>query len=275
MPSGEGWLRLAALVGELAELSIVDLDATMDNLLHRACEIVGAGDAVLGFAVHDPNPPAGAPLKDRRPASPYPPRRLGPHAARDAALRNAWYGSVRNHPLDEAAAALVQSSGCIRAVTHRDVMDARAWHRSAMSELLDASAIADRLICGRPIADDVELLLVMYRRSGEPPFTDHERRRLRMVMAALAGVGRRLALAHGLIDARRPLTRRERQTLHHLLGGMPEKQVAAAMGLSERTLHHYVTALYQNFRVQSRAELMALFLSSGSRSNDRTPRQPS
>ena len=71
-----------------------------------------------------------------------------------------------------------------------------------------------------------------------------------------------LALAHGLIDARRPLTRRERETLHHLLVGRVEKQVAAAMGLSERTLHHHVTALYQKFGVQSRAELMALFLRS-------------
>jgi DNA-binding CsgD family transcriptional regulator len=87
-----------------------------------------------------------------------------------------------------------------------------------------------------------------------------------MVMAAMSGVGRRLALAHGLVDARRPLTRRERETLHHLLVGRLEKQIAAAMGLSERTLHHHVTALYQKFGVQSRAELMALFLRSKARS---------
>ena len=265
MPSGDRWLRLAELVGELAELSVVDLDEATEHVLHRACEIVGVGDALLGFAVHDPNAPAGDPLKGWRPPSPYRPRRFGPHAERDAVLLDAWYGSLRNHPLDQLTAALAQDTGGIRAVMQRDVMDMPAWRRSAVFELLDASGIADRLAGGRPITENVELLLVMYRRRGEQPFGEDERRRLQMVMAAVAGVGRRLALAHGLIDARRPLTRRERQTLHHLLVGLPEKQVAAAMALSERTLHHHVTALYQKFGVQSRAELMALFLSSGSR----------
>jgi DNA-binding CsgD family transcriptional regulator len=116
------------------------------------------------------------------------------------------------------------------------------------------------LIGGAPITDEVELMLVLYRRRGEQPFGEVQRRRMQMVMAALTGFGRRLALAQGLIYARRPLTRRERETLHHLLVGRLEKQVAAAMGLSERTLHHHVSALFQKFGVQSRAELMALFL---------------
>jgi hypothetical protein len=32
MPSGERWLRVAELVGELAELSVVDLDETVQQL---------------------------------------------------------------------------------------------------------------------------------------------------------------------------------------------------------------------------------------------------
>jgi DNA-binding CsgD family transcriptional regulator len=257
---------LAKLIGELAELSVVDLDETADHLLHRACEIVGAGDAMLGFAIRHPNPPPDDPLNGWRPPAPYRPWRYGPYAERDNALLNAWYGSTGNPPLDEATAALAQGTGSIRAVLHRDVMDERAWQRSGVFELLEESGIVDRLIGGAPVADDVEILLVMYRRRGQRPFGEETRRRLQMVMAAMSGVGRRLALAHGLVDARRPLTRRERETLHHLLVGRLEKQIAAAMGLSERTLHHHVTALYQKFGVQSRAELMALFLRSKARS---------
>ena len=93
----------------------------------------------------------------------------------------------------------------------------------------------------------------MYRHCSEPRFGQDERQCLEMLMAALPGVGRRIALAHGFIDARRPLTRRERETLHHLLAGRSEKQIAAAMDLSERTLHHRVTALFHKFDVQSRA----------------------
>jgi DNA-binding CsgD family transcriptional regulator len=257
---GEGWLRLANLVGELGELSVVDLDETVNHLLHRAGEIVGAGDAVLGFAVRHPNAPASDPLKGWRPPSPYRPWRFGPSALRDAALLNAWYGSLDNLPLDEATAAAARGAGSVRTVMHGEVMDPRAWQRSAVFELLDASGIADRLIGGIPVSENVELMLVMYRRRGEQAFGEDEGLRLQMVMAALAGVSRRLALAHGFIDARRALTRRERETLHHLLLGSVEKQIAAAMGLSERTLHHHVTALYQKFGVQSRGELMALFL---------------
>jgi DNA-binding CsgD family transcriptional regulator len=267
MPSGERWLRVAELVGELAELSVVDLDETVDHLLCRACEIVGVNDAMLGFARRDPRLAAGDPLRGWRPPSPYRPRRFGPHAEGDAVLLDNWYGSIRDLALDPATGVLARSSGCVRAVLQRDVMAPRAWERASIFELLDASRISDRLIGGRPVADDVEMLLVMYRHCSEPRFGEDERQCLEMLMAALAGVGRRIALAHGFIDARRPLTRRERETLHHLLAGRSEKQIAAAMDLSERTLHHRVTALFHKFDVQSRAELMALFLRSTSTSD--------
>ena len=264
MRSGERWLRVAELIGELAELSVVDLDETVDHLLSRACEIVGVNDAMLGFARRDPRLAACDPLNGWRPPSPYRPRRFGPHAEGDAMLLDNWYGSIRELALDPATAALASSSGSVRAVLHYELMVARDWERASIFALLDASSIGDRLIGGRPIADDVEMLLVMYRRGSEPRFGEDERQWLELIMAALAGVGRRIALAHGFIDARRPLTRRERATLHHLLAGRSEKQIAAAMGLSERTLHHRVTALFQKFDVQSRAELMALFLRSTS-----------
>jgi len=264
MPGAETWLRVASLVGELAELSVVDLGQTMDHLLRGACEIIGAGDAVLGFAVRDPDHPADDPLNGWRPPSPYRPRRFGPHAERDGALLSSWYGSASNPPLDAGAVAVSRGGGRVRAVMHGDVMDERGWQRAPIHELFDASRIADRLIGGRPITPALELMLVLYRRAGEEPFGEEERARLRMIMAALAGVGRRLALAHGLIDARRPLTGRERETLHYLLRGLSEKQIAGMMGLSERTLHHHVTAIFQKYAVQSRAEFMALFLASGS-----------
>ena len=50
---------------------------------------------------------------------------------------------------------------------------------------------------------------------------------------------------------------RLRQTLACLLEGDSEKQVAARLGLSNATVHQYVTALYRHFAVQSRAQLLA------------------
>ena len=54
------------------------------------------------------------------------------------------------------------------------------------------------------------------------------------------------------------LTPRLEQTLHCLLDGDSEKQVAQRLNLSPHTVHVYVKALYRRFGVSSRGELLAL-----------------
>jgi DNA-binding CsgD family transcriptional regulator len=74
----------------------------------------------------------------------------------------------------------------------------------------------------------------------------------------------RAAAEEGPLDPeprpRRRLTRRMRQTLGHLLEGLSEKEIAAGLGLSVHTVHHYMKLLYVCFGVQTRAELMARFM---------------
>lgn len=51
------------------------------------------------------------------------------------------------------------------------------------------------------------------------------------------------------------------QRVHRLLlSGLSEKQMAARLNLSARTVHKYVERLYEAFDVQSRAQLMALWV---------------
>jgi DNA-binding NarL/FixJ family response regulator len=71
-------------------------------------------------------------------------------------------------------------------------------------------------------------------------------------------VGVRLATEDHL--SRDGLSRRLRETLTLLLEGQSEKQVASALNLGARTVHDYVTRLYEHFRVSSRAELLAYFI---------------
>jgi DNA-binding NarL/FixJ family response regulator len=71
-------------------------------------------------------------------------------------------------------------------------------------------------------------------------------------------VGVRLATEEHL--SRDGLSRRLRETLTLLLDGQSEKQVASALNLGTRTVHDYVTRLYEHFRVSSRAELLAYFI---------------
>lgn len=50
------------------------------------------------------------------------------------------------------------------------------------------------------------------------------------------------------------------QTLHRMLAGDSEKQIAAHLGVSPHTVHVYVKGLYRHFGVNSRGELLARFV---------------
>jgi DNA-binding CsgD family transcriptional regulator len=54
-----------------------------------------------------------------------------------------------------------------------------------------------------------------------------------------------------------PLSPRMRQTLQFLLAGASEREIAAHLGLSLNTVHHYVKQLYKHFEVSSRSQLLA------------------
>lgn len=56
------------------------------------------------------------------------------------------------------------------------------------------------------------------------------------------------------------LSPRERETLERLLKGCSEKQIALALSISKHTVHIYVKQLYRRFGVNSRSELLALWI---------------
>jgi DNA-binding CsgD family transcriptional regulator len=58
------------------------------------------------------------------------------------------------------------------------------------------------------------------------------------------------------------LSPRYRRVLRHLLTGESEKEIASQLGLSRHTIHEYVRALYRQFSVTSRSELMAQWVQS-------------
>jgi DNA-binding NarL/FixJ family response regulator len=78
------------------------------------------------------------------------------------------------------------------------------------------------------------------------------------VLAVLDGIP--TAPAALIAIERADLTRRERQTLRHLLRGRSEAEAARRIRVSTSTVHIYVRQLFKKFRVNSRAKLMALFL---------------
>lgn len=97
------------------------------------------------------------------------------------------------------------------------------------------------------------------RPHGAPRFGPREVALLKLLHDEIAPlIGVRLATEEHL--CRGGLSRRLRETLSLLLDGRSEKEVAKTLGLSARTVHDYVTMLYQHFEVSSRAELLAYFI---------------
>jgi DNA-binding CsgD family transcriptional regulator len=98
-----------------------------------------------------------------------------------------------------------------------------------------------------------------YRPQGAQPFGPREVALVKLLhdeIAPLTGV--RLTTEEHI--SRNGLSKRLRETLSLLLEGYSEKQVAAELHLGARTVHDYVTMLYEHFDVSSRAELLAYFI---------------
>jgi DNA-binding CsgD family transcriptional regulator len=92
-----------------------------------------------------------------------------------------------------------------------------------------------------------------------PRFGPREVELLRLLHDEIAPlIGVRLATEEHL--CRDGLSRRLAETLTLLLEGQSEKEAASTLSLSARTVHDYVTMLYNHFQVSSRAELLAYFI---------------
>ncbi len=99
----------------------------------------------------------------------------------------------------------------------------------------------------------------IYRFHGAQAFEPREVALLKLLHDEIAPlVGVRLTAEEHL--SRDGLSKRLRETLSLLLEGFSEKQVAAELGLAIRTVHDYVSMLYEHFQVSSRAELLAYFI---------------
>jgi len=143
--------------------------------------------------------------------------------------------------------------------TRRQLVRDSVWYRSvAWHDYHRPTRIDDRLVSVYQISSDgASSVITVHRAPGEREFSPREQRLLRFFHGELGPlVGRSLVSAcEARLDKLAP---RIRQTLACLLEGDSEKQAAARLGLSQATIHQYVTALYRHFGVRSRAQLLAL-----------------
>lgn len=231
-------------------------DEAAGALLSHLTALVGARDSFLTLATLDPATADGDPLAGWRPGHVVYER----CDSRRLAIMSE-YRRERRYRADPLVHGAVSAAGRPRALRRRDVVDDHRWDRSPGAELLRAVDVGDRLLAGLPVGPRAEAFLVLDRAPGERPFDEAARELAHLAAEAVAPALRRIARGFGLTDSGDRLAPRERAVLGGLLSGRSEKEIAAALGLTVRSAHQVVTAVYRSFGVHSRPELMALWLS--------------
>lgn len=103
--------------------------------------------------------------------------------------------------------------------------------------------------------------LGLYRYPEAPAFTQEERNLVHVFHAACEGVLNTSVREQDDDDQiRAGLSRRERQTLELVLGGLADKEIAERLSISRHTVNQYTKAIYRHYAVTSRAQLLARLL---------------
>lgn len=264
------WRALAELWRRAAETSPCDVAATDRLLLGGLAALVGAGPSALAFARRDPTQPGlgidGWTLVE------------GVSLGRSPAERLRVAELTRRHAYTELSdvRALVAGAGRVRwqlqsspdpapppnpaGPPPADVANIARDPR--LSALLEALEVGSRICVAVPLAPDCEAYAMLDRRPREPRFRPREAELAAQAMAGLTTHLRGAALGRGVLPLGRILTPREREALDHLGTGRSEKEIATELGLTVRSAHQIVVAIYRKLGVQSRPELMALLAAS-------------
>jgi len=146
-------------------------------------------------------------------------------------------------------------------VAGSDLVDDDSYHASSWYQTFFKQIDCDDYMVSIRVVDVPRRpeAITIDRPHGAPRFGAREVTLLKLLHDEIAPlVGVRLTTEEHF--SRDGLSRRLRETLALLLEGHSEKQVATSLNLGTRTVHDYVTRLYQHFNVSSRAELLAYFV---------------
>ena len=244
---------------ELADFDAASSDEALAHRMAGICQLVDAQNVNWIGTVRMADILPGDPVHGWRPRYVH---FLHPSAQIDASVKeqakNLELGSV-----DETTILNVALAGTFRA--NRAVDLAPGWLESDYCRrYFTAFGLKDVIWAGVPLNADAECYFGVFRDGDHPRFTRDERDLVANALRGLKWFCRQQMLSHGLTVATLPLTVTEREVLGGLLGGLSEKQIAAARQQSPHTTHEYVTNIYRKFCVNNRAALMALWLGQAS-----------
>lgn len=257
-PWDERQKSIHELWDRLADLEAAQVDEALDCLMEGICALVDGQNAEWFGMVRLDDAETGDPVNGWRP----PVLRFlhTNDALLDMVRAQTEYMDRRFD--NEAATKVIAQAGRFRAARLCDLAPG-AWFESEVyrRHYRDCDR-EDVIYVAFPVNEDAESWFGVFRAAGKPRFTVEERDAVAYALRGLKWFHRQLLLSHGLLVAGAPLTQGERRVLQGLLGGRPEKQIAADLGQSPHTTHEHVTAIYRKFAVNNRPALLALWLGS-------------
>ncbi|MBX3206003.1 MAG: hypothetical protein KF764_13105 [Labilithrix sp.] len=243
--------RVITLSGELAEISAVSLTDARSHLIHRISVLVG--DSAIWWSISASEGSELAVVASEV------------HGVDEALVRRwqeQWLAvhSYREHPMWEPAYA----SRAAVTVRREEVVSARDWAMSPhVAEWSHALGLDDTVVSVEPLGPGAVASLTLVRPLRQPPYTARESELIALLQTSVAWMNRAAydeVTKSPLELLRASLRQRYVRVLDELLIGRSEKEVAAKLYLSTRTIHKYVEHIYRVFSVSSRAELMALWI---------------
>ncbi len=240
-----------ALSGELAEISAASLTDARRHLLARIPAFVG--DSAIWWNISEKQGSELAVVAS------------DVHGVDGAVVRRwqeEWLAvhSYREHPMWEP----VYSSRTAVTVRREEVVSDRDWSMSPhVVEWSHALGLDDTVLSVEPLGQGAFASLVVVRPLRQRRYTARESELIALLQTNVAWMNRAAydevtkSPRELLRDSLRPQYVR---VLDELLAGRSEKEVAANLRLSTRTVHKYVEHIYRVFSVSSRGELMALWI---------------
>jgi DNA-binding CsgD family transcriptional regulator len=162
--------------------------------------------------------------------------------------------------VDVSTQEAMRSGGEFRALRLCDVTPPEWFESSFYEHYYRSQGNHDGVFVYFPINSQAESSIGLFRGEDSPRFSELEREQLAYALRGIKWFHRRLLLGHGLLLAHSPLTPTERKVLHELLQGDAEKTIAARLGQTYNGTHEHVANIYRKYGINSRSELMAIWL---------------
>ena len=254
-----------ALCNRLAEYPAAENEAMLAHFFQAALPVLHAGNAFWTLLVRLGTGPVadedlchGWRTRDILVANPSP--------TQLAQVRRFLDGTDKQNPvhLGQTTINVTRASGRFRVERLRGgLVDWETFRHSDHHRLYyEAGGITDRLWAVFPVSAAVESCFC-FDRVGQPEEPFFSVRETELAATILGGLGwfhRRLVASRHVGAGHSPPTPTEARILRGLLTGQSEKMIADALGQSVHTTHDHVGAIFKKFGVQSRVELMALWL---------------